>query len=67
MKIFNMLFNTLSAAGGTSAGNDIDLAFEPGNFVKMLPYMGKGMVVIFAIIAVIIIATVIINKVFSNK
>jgi len=41
--------------------------FEPEKFIDMLPYMGKGMLVIFVIIGVIILATVLINKLFANK
>lgn len=43
------------------------LFFQPGNFVDMLYYMGIGMLVIFVIIGVIILATMITNKLFSNK
>ena len=46
---------------------DLGLSFEPKNFVKMFSYMGKGMLIIFVIIAVIIISTVLINKIFSPK
>ncbi len=44
-----------------------EIFFEPANFVKMLGYMGKGMLVIFVIIGVIILATLLINKLFSKK
>ena len=44
-----------------------ELTFEPGNFIDMLYYMGVGMLVIFVIISVIILATVAINKLFSEK
>lgn len=43
------------------------LVFKPENFANMLGYMGKGMLVIFVIIGVIIFATVAINKMFSKK
>ena len=43
------------------------LAFNPMNFVKMLQYMGIGMLVIFVIIGVIILTTLLINKIFSKK
>lgn len=43
------------------------LVFKPENFMNMLEYMGKGMLVIFVIIGVIILATVAINKMFSKK
>ncbi len=41
--------------------------FEPMNFIKNLVYMGKGMLGIMAIMAVVIITVVILNKVFSSK
>ena len=50
------LFNMLSAR----------LTFEPIKFVENLRYMGLGMLVIFVIIGVIILTTVLINKVFSD-
>jgi len=43
------------------------LTFQPQNFVKMLQYMGIGMLVIFIIIGVIILTTMLINKIFSKK
>ena len=58
-------FNLLLAA--SKAENGLDIEFKPERFVDMLRYMGKGMLVIFVIIGVIILATVLINKVFSNK
>ena len=42
------------------------LTFEPSRFVEMLPKMGVGMLVIFIIIGVIILATTLINKIFSK-
>ena len=44
-----------------------DIFFEPSNFVSNLKNMGIGMLVIFVIIGVIILATVAINKIFSKK
>lgn len=44
-----------------------NFAWHPKEALKMLSYMGKGMIVIFVIIAIIIIATALINKVFSKK
>lgn len=43
------------------------LTFEPGRFVEMLGKMGIGMLVIFIIIGVIILSTLLINKIFSKK
>ncbi len=44
-----------------------EINFQPEKFVDMLGYMGKGMLVIFVIIGVIILATLVINKFFSGK
>ncbi len=57
MQLLNMFFSLL----------DSKFFFDPMNFVKNLSYMGKGMLVIFVIIGVIIIATLLINKIFSAK
>ena len=43
------------------------ITFEPKGFTDMLGYMGKGMLVIFILIGVIILTTLVINKLFSNK
>ncbi len=43
------------------------LEFVPGRFIEMLDRMGIGMLVIFIIIGVIILTTLLINKIFSNK
>lgn len=43
------------------------LGFNPDRVLDMLPKMGLGMLVIFVIIAIIILSTVIIQKVFSSK
>ena len=45
----------------------LNLTFDPARFVQFLSYMGKGMLVIFIVIAVIVLMTVITNKVFSAK
>ena len=44
----------------------VNLDFNPMAFVENLQYMGVGMVVIFAIISVIIGATLLINFLFSE-
>ncbi len=43
-----------------------ELSFAPANFLHNLKYMGTGMLVIFAIIGVIILATMLINYLFSE-
>lgn len=41
--------------------------FNPMNFVNNLPYMAKGMIGVFAVIGIIILATVILNKVTGES
>ncbi len=41
--------------------------FNPQNFITNLSYMGTGMLAILIVMGVIILATVILNKVFSDK
>ena len=50
-----------------AAEGAMELAFEPANFVENLQHMGIGMLVIFVLIGVIILATLLINKIFSKK
>lgn len=42
-------------------------AFNPMAFVDNLKYMISGMIAIFIVIGVIIIITVVLNKIFSKK
>lgn len=56
--ILTILAATLEAAP--------ELFFSPANFLHNLRYMGIGMLVIFAIIGVIILATILINYLFSE-
>ena len=51
----------------TEAAEALSLYVEPMNFVNNLPYLISGMLGIFAVIGVIIVATVILNKVTSKK
>ncbi len=51
----------------TAQADGPQIEFEPSKFVEMLQYMGKGMLVIFVIIGVIIAVTMLINKVFASK
>ena len=44
----------------------VNLNFDPMAFVENLRYMGVGMLVIFAIIGVIILATKLVNFLFSE-
>ena len=62
------MWNFLTAmATEPAAAESVKLVFEPKNFVSNLQYMGIGMLVIFAVIGVIALATVLINKIFSEK
>lgn len=63
MNIWNIL--TTAATESAEAAQAV-LGFEPVNFVSNLKYMGIGMLTIFIIIGVIILATVLINKTFSK-
>lgn len=60
-------FNAILAAATTETTEAAKLTFDPSKFIDMLPYMGKGMLVIFVLIAVIILVTVLTNKIFSKK
>lgn len=55
----------------TTTGDDKDdapkMIFEPFHFVENLKYMGLGMLGIFVVIGVIIIATALLNKLFKDK
>ena len=48
------------------ATTPLGLEFDPMAFVENLEYMGIGTVVIFAIIGIIICATMLINFLFSE-
>ena len=43
-----------------------EMFFAPENFISNLKYMGLGMLVIFVIIGMIILATMVINYLFSE-
>ena len=43
------------------------MTFNPMNFVTNLRYLAMGMVSIFAVIGVIVLITVILNKIFTKK
>lgn len=59
-------FLTETAPEATEAAEAV-LGFDPANFVTNLQYMGIGMLTIFIIIGIIILATMLINKAFSGK
>lgn len=37
------------------------------NFIKTLPYMGKGMLGVFVVILIIVLLTVLLNKITTKK
>ena len=67
-EVFNVEQTEVTSAvkeeGSSPLGN---ISVEPDNFVSNLEYMGIGMLGIVAVIAVIIGATVIMNKIFSGN
>ncbi len=77
MKLLSMFLNLLSAAHASySADTIVDKAEEvvekgmewhPEKALEVLPKAGIGMLVIFVIIGVIILSTLLINKIFSKK
>ncbi len=44
-----------------------DIIFEPMNFVTNLKYMGLGMLGIFVVIGLVVIATMILNKATQSR
>ena len=52
---------------GQEADGEKTFFFTPGNFVSNLYYMGVGMVGIFLVIGIIVLATVVLNRAFSGK
>ena len=61
-----MKFLSLLTALAATAENGSSIIFQPGNFVSNLKYMGLGMLVIFVVIGIIILVTMMINKLFSK-
>ena len=50
----------------TEATEALSFSIEPMNFVENLPYLLSGMLGIFAVIGVIALTTVLINKFFAE-
>lgn len=59
----NFLSNVLLSAASEALP---DITFNLGNFVYNLKYMGIGMLVIFTVISIIILAISLINYLFSK-
>lgn len=43
------------------------MIFEPINFIKNLSYLATGLISIFAVIGVIILITILLNKSFKDN
>lgn len=81
--LFNSFFTTNSpsdvspteqivSATDAAAASDSDILgifknADPGRFIEMLPKLAMGMISIFIVIGVIIVATSLLNKIFSKK
>ena len=59
--------NAVTTIGALEETAAPTIEFVPERFLEMLPYMAKGMLVIFVLIGVIILVTMLINKVFKDK
>ena len=55
------------AAAEEEAEESKDFQFEPMNFVKNLKYMGVGMLCIIIVIGLLIVVTMVLNKVTAPK
>ena len=70
---FNFLAIQALSGGDTSiseSATDVrqgGLTFHPDNFTSSLKYMGQGMLAIFVTIAIIVVVTILINKIKSKK
>lgn len=60
----NFLTELLTTGSAPEAAPE--LLFEPANFIANLRYMGIGMLVIFVVIGIIILATMLVNYLFSE-
>lgn len=59
MDLLNIMFFLLSVEKG--------MQWHPEKALEVLPKAGIGMLVIFVLIGVIIVTTLIVNKIFSSK
>ena len=59
MDLLNIMFFLLSVEKG--------MQWYPEKALEVLPKAGIGMLVIFVLIGVIIVTTLIVNKIFSSK
>ena len=61
-----MKFLNLLAAAAAVTEESSSIIFQPGNFLYNLKFMGLGMLVIFVVIGIIILVTMMINKLFTE-
>ena len=61
------LLNAAPTIGALEETTAPTIEFVPKRFLEMLPFMAKGMLVIFVLIGVIILVTMLINKIFKDK
>ena len=59
-------FLTHAPVDPSAATETAQLVFDPIQFINNLQYMGIGMLVIFLVIGVIILATMLVNYLFSD-
>lgn len=67
MKLLNMFLNLLNASPNVNDVAEKGMQWHPEKALEILPKAGIGMLVIFVLIGVIILATLLINKIFSKK
>ncbi len=67
MKLLNMFLNLLSADPNAENIVEKGMQWHPEKSLEVLPKAGIGMLVIFVIIGIIILSTLVINKIFSGK
>ena len=61
----NLFFNLTRLTSAENSG--LDMVFDPANFIKNLGYIGAGMLGIFIVIGLIVIATSVLNYVTRPK
>lgn len=70
MNLYRLMLQFLNAAKSTSPAIETvkdGMSWHPEKALETLDNMGIGMLVIFVIIGVIILATMLVNKIFSKK
>ncbi len=63
------VISATDAVSSADSGNFLEIIenADPMRFVEMLPKLAMGMISIFIVIGVIIVATAVLNKIFSKK